>query len=406
MSYLFSNLIDKVTLSAIVGNPKYLEQTIKAIRFSKKNIPFSKVQILSSVDFDEPDIKCIKIPELDYKQYNSFVIKNYNDYINSEFVLHVQNDGFIINSHVWTDEFLNYDYIGALWPLHLASNNPEWRCGNGGFTLRSKKFLEISQKYCPDDGGGNEDYLVCQKYRHIFLEHNLKYAPNNIAAKFSIEDTGIPEANDQSHYDRTTLTSFGFHGGSDALNYLEENNNLTPPTLEEVDIRNKMNNIISDKGTVHSYIEIYSDLFKDKKKNINILEIGVKDGDSMMLWKNYFIDSDIIGLDINLSKLKYEPKGFKVYQVDATEENQVNFILDGKQFDIIIDDGSHILDHQLKSFKIFFKHLKDNGLYIIEDIQELDKDLHVFKELHNNVEILDLRLQKNRYDDVLVLFRK
>jgi hypothetical protein len=167
-----------------------------------------------------------------------------------------------------------------------------------------------------------------------------------------------------------------------------------------------MNNIISDKGTVHSYIEIYSDLFKDKKKNINILEIGVKDGDSMMLWKNYFIDSDIIGLDINLSKLKYEPKGFKVYQVDATEENQVNFILDGKQFDIIIDDGSHILDHQLKSFKIFFKHLKDNGLYIIEDIQELDKDLHVFKELHNNVEILDLRLQKNRYDDVLVLFRK
>lgn len=221
MINLFTNLIDKVTLSAIVGHSKYLEQTIKAVLFSKKDIPFKNIQILSCIDFDHAEIKCIKIPELDYRQYNIFVIRHYNDYINTEYVLHVQNDGFIINPQAWTDEFLNYDYIGALWPLHNASNNPEWRCGNGGFTLRSKKFLEISQKYCPDDGGGNEDYLVCQKYRHIFLDNNLKYAPNEIAIKFSIEDTQIPEADGQSHYDKNTLKSFGFHGASDALNYLE-----------------------------------------------------------------------------------------------------------------------------------------------------------------------------------------
>lgn len=221
MNNLFTNLIEKVTLSAIVGHPKYLEQTIKAVLYSKKDIPFKKIQILSCVDFNHTEIECIKIPQLDYKQYNIFIIKNYNDYINTEFLLHIQNDGFIINPQAWTDEFLNYDYIGALWPLHLASNNPDWRCGNGGFTLRSKKFLEISQKYCPADGG-NEDYLVCQKYRNIFLEHNIKYATNDLAVRFSVEETQIPEAYGQSHHDKTTLKSFGFHaGGSDAQTYLE-----------------------------------------------------------------------------------------------------------------------------------------------------------------------------------------
>lgn len=223
MNNLFTNLIEKVTLSAIVGHPKYLDQTIKAILFSKKDIPFKKIQILSCIDFNHPEIQFIKIPQLDYKQYNIFVIRNYNDYIDTKYLLHIQNDGFIINPQVWTDEFLNYDYIGALWPVHNASNNPDWRCGNGGFTLRSKKFLEVSQKYCPDDGGGNEDYLVCQRYRHIFLEHNLKYATNEIAARFSVEDTFLPETYGQSHSDKKTLKSFGFHaGGSDALTYLEE----------------------------------------------------------------------------------------------------------------------------------------------------------------------------------------
>lgn len=176
--------------------------------------------------------------------------------------------------------------------------------------------------------------------------------------------------------------------------------------LEQVYITNQINNIISDKGTVHSYIEVYSDLFKNQTENIDLLEIGVNDGDSMKLWSNYFFNSNIIGIDIDLRKLKYPQNGFKAYQADGTNKEQLDFLLGSQKFDIIIDDGSHILEHQLKSFEILFDRLKDDGIYIIEDIQNPNQDLHYFEKLSNNVEILDLRNKKNRYDDVLVLIRK
>ena len=82
---------------------------------------------------------------------------NLNNYIDSDFVLIIQDDGHIVNPHLWDNEFLNYDYIGAPWP-----NNKKWKnrfskydekvssniirnfnlnnIGNGGFSLRSKNF--------------------------------------------------------------------------------------------------------------------------------------------------------------------------------------------------------------------------------------------------------------------------
>lgn len=204
-----------ITLSTVIGHPDAFEQTLKAVIFSKNQFHFDNVQILSCVDFKIKDIKCINIPQMTYGQYNDFMIKKYSEYIDNKYVLHVQNDGFILNPDSWDNEFLNYDYIGALWTVVSPDSsygvNQNNRVGNGGFTLRSKKFLDISAKYCPSHNGLNEDVVVCRLHRDIFLSHGIKYATDQIAAKFAIEDDEASDYIGQKHSDYKTIKTFGFH---------------------------------------------------------------------------------------------------------------------------------------------------------------------------------------------------
>lgn len=198
-------LYNEVTLSTIIGNEKYLENTVKAILFSMKMCKFKYIQILSCIDISIPGIKIIKIPPMSYNDYSHFMIKSYNDYIDTKYVLHIHDDGFIINPSSWTDEFLEYDYIGALWDY----DQEPYRCGNGGFTLRSKKLLEICQKYCTP--GHPEDLFICRYNRELLDSYNIKFPNYNIAAKFAIESHHVKEVQGQNHENYATLKSFGFH---------------------------------------------------------------------------------------------------------------------------------------------------------------------------------------------------
>jgi hypothetical protein len=139
-------------------------------------------------------------------EYNRFSIENLNNFIETDFVLLIHSDGFIKNPHLWNDNFLNFDYIGAPWPWHGV-------CGNGGFSLRSKKFLEISSKLkyikyheeydnCPED-----NFLCLDKYKRGFMMQNgIKFADIKTALDFSFEHS-------ISEYPNHTIeNSFGFHG--------------------------------------------------------------------------------------------------------------------------------------------------------------------------------------------------
>jgi hypothetical protein len=120
-----------------------------------------------------------------------------------------------VNPDKWNDIFLKYDYIGAPFPTPTITDNISYRdpfgnlcrVGNGGFSLRSKKLLELPTKlnleWKPYFGYYNEDGFFAVHNKHIFEEHQCIYAPINIAAEFSIEYK-IPE-----NYD---VTPFGFHG--------------------------------------------------------------------------------------------------------------------------------------------------------------------------------------------------
>lgn len=167
----------------------------------------------------------------------------------------------------------------------------------------------------------------------------------------------------------------------------------------------------SDKGTHHSYIDMYYEqsMSKYKDKDVTLLEIGVNAGKSLELWGQYFNDqSTIIGIDKKIT-VPYQPskKNMRYVIGDATKEDTVkNF----GSMDIIIDDGSHRLNDQLKSFNLLHAKLKRGGVYVIEDIRDIDESRQRFKNLENShgvqVKIFDFRHVKNIKDDVIVEISK
>jgi hypothetical protein len=136
-------------------------------------------------------------------EYNRILVEDLNQIINTDYVLTVQPDGYILNPNNWLDEFLQYDYVGAPWPWHGV-------CGNGGFSLRSKKFIQTSAQlkydnYHHEYPNCPEDYFMCVQNRNYFLDNNILFSPPWLGIRFSFEHPipGIP----------TTISdSFGFHG--------------------------------------------------------------------------------------------------------------------------------------------------------------------------------------------------
>lgn len=161
----------------------------------------------------------------------------------------------------------------------------------------------------------------------------------------------------------------------------------------------------NDKGSTHSYLETYDKLFAPYRKKCSFMEIGLAMGDSIKLVDEYFENSDIIGVDISVV---FKPSVYKndvaIIQADATKVEFMDTIR-GKKFDIIIDDGSHMEDDQINTFYLLKDKMNKGGIYIIEDILALDQNRKRFESAHTNCEIVDLRTQKGRFDDVLIIYR-
>lgn len=125
----------------------------------------------------------------------------------------------------------------------------------------------------------------------------------------------------------------------------------------------------TDKGPKHhNYTPTYFSYFdKIRHDKLKILEVGVSRGCSLMMWQEYFDSSLIYGIDkkdtTHLTKDRI--KTFIGDQTDIAFLTKVN--TDVGPFDIIIDDGSHINDHQIITFECLFPYLKNGGIYVIED---------------------------------------
>ena len=120
------------------------------------------------------------------QDYNRFVLNELHKHINTSHCLIVQLDGFPMSIDAWTDEFLKYDYIGAPWINSPWCPESEW-VGNGGFSLRSKKLLDIVAEM-NSDGSSLEDSFICIENRKLLEEKGLEFAPVNLAKQFSVEN--------------------------------------------------------------------------------------------------------------------------------------------------------------------------------------------------------------------------
>ena len=117
------------------------------------------------------------------------------------------------------------------------------------------------------------------------------------------------------------------------------------------------------------FIELYQKYFDQlKDKKINILEIGVDKGHSLRLWREYFTNANICGID--LYKRDFTIDNTEILIGDQSDHAFLKSIVNKyKNFDIIIDDGSHQSQHVISSFKFLFSYLSNNGIYVVEDLQ-------------------------------------
>ena len=162
-----------------------------------------------------------------------------------------------------------------------------------------------------------------------------------------------------------------------------------------------------DKGTAHSYIDVYEDLLKPFRVGASVLEIGLWKGYSLRMWEDYFVDSWVGGIDISDKYLKPMMHSHHVVILDATDESAVAKVFGGRTFSVIIDDGSHALQDQVKTYSIFKKYLCKDSIYVIEDIARIARHAKYFLALDptKTIQILDRRTLKGRRDDVMVILK-
>ena len=125
-----------------------------------------------------------------FMDYSLWCQRELLNHFSTPFVLVWQLDGFAINPGVWTNDFLKYDYIGPVFWSGIV--------GNGGFSLRSKRFCESAYRL-PDCEEG-EDIWFCCRWRRVLEQRGMLFAPQDVAKIWGLDNRHSPEP------------AFGFHG--------------------------------------------------------------------------------------------------------------------------------------------------------------------------------------------------
>jgi hypothetical protein len=123
----------------------------------------------------------------------------------------------------------------------------------------------------------------------------------------------------------------------------------------------------TDKATGHMFTEFYED-YVSKYKNPNLLEIGIHKGGSLKMWEEYFGSPFIVAIDIE-EKTQYETANIKTIKADQGNPSELLKCLDlCKEYQVIVDDGSHLIGHQISALAHLFPHLSSGGVYFLEDL--------------------------------------
>lgn len=179
---------------------------------------YPRAKLFTDKDIKVPHhIELVEIEPLESGEaVSKWMLLEYCKYLETDYLLNIQADGFVVNGHTWDPDWLQYDYIGAPWGLHPLHEWPPFpnvtelnRVGNGGFSLRSTNLMVQAavlfdtnmqegklvepREYHP------EDCWICRTNGTLLRELGFQFAPLEVASKFSVENSRITD-------------QFGFHG--------------------------------------------------------------------------------------------------------------------------------------------------------------------------------------------------
>lgn len=229
--------LPQVTLAAMTS--VNVKATIQAMEYSMRGIDFGDAVLIThkkplglpkSIRYSHTD-KLKNIDDFNYK-----MVYELGDHIKTEYALIVHADGFVVNPQMWRDEFLDYDYIGAPWPLPKEGDTTTYRDIHGNICrvgnsagIRSKRLMDFPKKakvpwegeYAYGRMWFYEDGFICCKIRHLLEAEGMRIAPLDVAKYYSHEQM-IPEVQG--------ITPFAFHKweGTNA-----QYPNFIKPTLKE-----------------------------------------------------------------------------------------------------------------------------------------------------------------------------
>lgn len=134
---------------------------------------------------------------------------------------------------------------------------------------------------------------------------------------------------------------------------------------------------------------VYQKYFEEKRFEIKkVLEIGISHGGSLRMWRDFFPNAVIYGMDCQTKELEeFSMERIRLFIGRQEEREDLQALINefGSDFDLIVDDGGHRVDEQQISFGFLFKHVKSGGMYVIEDVDvyRSDNDFGIKDDLSN-----------------------
>lgn len=181
-------------------------------------------------------------------------------------------------------------------------------------------------------------------------------------------------------------------------------------TLTEIGVKYN-----TDKATYHGYTDLYDRLLSDlRNAPIRMLEIGILNGASLLMWDEYFPNAKIYGVDINSHS---HLDSSKISTIVANQEIEEQLLSLPDDLDLVLDDGGHTMLQQQLTLKVMFNKLKPNGIYILEDLHTslpgfyssyhsnpYNNTLQLLKDLKNNhlSENNQYHIQPSDFNELLV----